>query len=316
MNAAMERLGPAIWWAMVAVGLVAALLLLVYVLRLVFNGRVRPAAGGRARMPRLGVVDAFDLDRQRQLVLVRRDNVEHLLMIGGPTDVVVESSIVRAGGQAGDSRPGRAGPMLDEAAPEIAAAAPAALATPNPAPEPARLNVAPAAPEPAFRRPPPTWAEPSPPPSETPAEEPAMAPRAPAFRQPPSPPQRAFAPPPQPLETKPAPPPPAPDIAPAVAAPAPSADTASAAADDQPRVAPKPKFDFSKLPRPARERGFAPPPPIAPSSPTVPSPAEQPAPTRPEQTTAGGASRGSIDDGLQELEAEMAKLLGRSTEAK
>ena len=30
------------------------------------------------------------------LMLVRRDNVEHLLMIGGPTDVVIEQNIVRA----------------------------------------------------------------------------------------------------------------------------------------------------------------------------------------------------------------------------
>ena len=29
-------------------------------------------------------------------MLVRRDNVEHLLMIGGPSDVVVEHNIVRA----------------------------------------------------------------------------------------------------------------------------------------------------------------------------------------------------------------------------
>jgi len=36
-------------------------------------------------------VDAFDLDRQRQLVIIRRDNVEHLLMIGGPNDLVIES---------------------------------------------------------------------------------------------------------------------------------------------------------------------------------------------------------------------------------
>ena len=50
----------------------------------------------RSRTPRLGIVDAFDLgDRQRQLVLLRRDNIEHLLLIGGPNDVVVESNIVR-----------------------------------------------------------------------------------------------------------------------------------------------------------------------------------------------------------------------------
>src|SRR5881275_1871087 len=50
----------------------------------------------RGRMPRLAVIDAAAVDGRRRLVLVRRDNIEHLLMIGGPTDVVVEPNIVRA----------------------------------------------------------------------------------------------------------------------------------------------------------------------------------------------------------------------------
>lgn len=57
------------------------------------------AIGGaamRGRQPRLAVVDYASVDGRRRLLLVRRDNVEHLVMIGGPTDVVVESNIVRA----------------------------------------------------------------------------------------------------------------------------------------------------------------------------------------------------------------------------
>jgi len=50
----------------------------------------------RSRMPRLAVIDAAAVDGRRRLVLVRRDNIEHLLMIGGPTDIVVEPNIVRA----------------------------------------------------------------------------------------------------------------------------------------------------------------------------------------------------------------------------
>src|SRR6187399_3343854 len=50
----------------------------------------------RGRMPRLAVIDAAAVDGRRRLVLVRRDNVEHLLMIGGPSDIVVEQNIVRA----------------------------------------------------------------------------------------------------------------------------------------------------------------------------------------------------------------------------
>jgi hypothetical protein len=53
-------------------------------------------AASRGRQPRLAVIDAAAVDARRKLVIIRRDNVEHLLMIGGPTDVVVETNIVRA----------------------------------------------------------------------------------------------------------------------------------------------------------------------------------------------------------------------------
>jgi flagellar protein FliO/FliZ len=52
-------------------------------------------AGTRCRQPRLAVIDHASVDARRRLILVRRDNIEHLIMIGGPTDVVVESNIVR-----------------------------------------------------------------------------------------------------------------------------------------------------------------------------------------------------------------------------
>jgi flagellar protein FliO/FliZ len=52
-------------------------------------------AGARGRQPRLAVIDHASVDARRRLILVRRDNIEHLLMIGGPTDVVVEANIVR-----------------------------------------------------------------------------------------------------------------------------------------------------------------------------------------------------------------------------
>ncbi|SDJ77563.1 MULTISPECIES: flagellar biosynthetic protein FliO [Bradyrhizobium] len=72
----------------------------------------------RGRMPRLAVIDAAAVDGRRRMVLVRRDNVEHLLMIGGPSDIVVESNIVRAipGRDQMAARPAVAG----EAPPRIA----------------------------------------------------------------------------------------------------------------------------------------------------------------------------------------------------
>jgi hypothetical protein len=59
-------------------------------------GSGRLGAATRGRQPRLAVIDYASVDGRRRLILVRRDNVEHLLMIGGPTDVVVEPNIVRA----------------------------------------------------------------------------------------------------------------------------------------------------------------------------------------------------------------------------
>ena len=54
-----------------------------------------PSARGR-QPPRLAVIDTVFIEGRRRLALIRRDNVEHLILIGGPTDVVIEQNIVRA----------------------------------------------------------------------------------------------------------------------------------------------------------------------------------------------------------------------------
>jgi len=61
-----------------------------------FAGNRLGSNANRGRLPRLAVIDAAAVDGRRRLVLVRRDNVEHLLMIGGPSDIVIEPNIVRA----------------------------------------------------------------------------------------------------------------------------------------------------------------------------------------------------------------------------
>jgi hypothetical protein len=43
--------------------------------------------------PRLGVMEQASVDGKRKLVLIRRDDVEHLIMTGGPVDVVIETGI-------------------------------------------------------------------------------------------------------------------------------------------------------------------------------------------------------------------------------
>jgi flagellar biogenesis protein FliO len=112
----------------------------------------------RGRMPRLAVIDAAAVDGRRRLVLVRRDNVEHLLMIGGPSDIVVEPNIVRAMPNrdqmaprpAVGEQPPRIAPLPDAAWTEEAARAdlrsnddhPAEPQMPEPPPRPARPSFA------------------------------------------------------------------------------------------------------------------------------------------------------------------------------
>jgi hypothetical protein len=52
------------------------------------SGRVKGRKGGR-----LGISEYRELDKSRRLVLVRRDDVEHLILIGGGHDMVIESRI-------------------------------------------------------------------------------------------------------------------------------------------------------------------------------------------------------------------------------
>ena len=72
----------------------------------------------RGRMPRLAVIDAAAVDGRRRLVLVRRDNIEHLLMIGGPSDIVVEANIVRATPQR-EALPARPGVTAEPPPPRV-----------------------------------------------------------------------------------------------------------------------------------------------------------------------------------------------------
>jgi hypothetical protein len=101
-------------------------------------------AGARGRQPRLAVIDAATVDGRRRLVLIRRDNIEHLLMIGGPTDLVVEPNIVRAVGTREVTRepgrnetPARANAVAENSWPLQPISEPAPVAPPRPYRSPA-----------------------------------------------------------------------------------------------------------------------------------------------------------------------------------
>ncbi|WP_159008719.1 flagellar biosynthetic protein FliO [Bradyrhizobium sp. S69] len=309
-----------------------------------FAGNRLGANTNRGRMPRLAVIDAAAVDGRRRLVLVRRDNIEHLLMIGGPTDIVVEPNIVRAmpardqmaarPAVGGGELPPRIAPLpdaghwsdgdgaradaFDHAEPQL----------PEPPPRPARPSfvdevrrTAPPLPERAQersseRRSDPLLAGFSPEPLSPRAEsrpepridmrnEPPVAPPRPPRAEPMMPrPARPIDPPkPPPLRAeRPAAPPPPPPIQPVAAAPAP---TASLSAADQ-NLAEMAQRLEAALRRPVESsepRIGAPP--VAPEPPPS-RPAPRVEPPAPPPVAAAPAK-----SGFENLEDEMASLLGR-----
>lgn len=61
------------------------------------SGALKDALSGNFFGPRppkrLEVVDQANVDGRRKLLLIRRDGIEHLIMTGGPVDVVIETGI-------------------------------------------------------------------------------------------------------------------------------------------------------------------------------------------------------------------------------
>ncbi len=72
-----------------------------------FGGGRLVSGATRGRQPRLAVIGQAMVDSRRRLVLIRRDKVEHLLIIGGPNDVVVEQNIVRVATALRETGPAR-----------------------------------------------------------------------------------------------------------------------------------------------------------------------------------------------------------------
>jgi len=92
---------------------------------------------------RLEISEYQEIDKSRRLVLVRRDNVEHLLLLGGSSDLVVETGIGAKPSPTGMTLPGLAAgapapatPALSASSIEGAAPAPRLAAEPQPAPRP------------------------------------------------------------------------------------------------------------------------------------------------------------------------------------
>ena len=88
--------GATIAQYVITLAVILLVILLVFWLIRTFTNGGLGVGTTRGRQPRLAVLDALPLDQRRRLILIRRDNVEHLILVGGPSDIVVEPGIQRA----------------------------------------------------------------------------------------------------------------------------------------------------------------------------------------------------------------------------
>ena len=90
----MDFLTPYLNMAYVAPVAIGLAILIVGIL--IYKALSGPVMGRKGQ--RLGISEYHEIDKTRRLVLVRRDETEHLILIGGAQDVVIESGISLSNG--------------------------------------------------------------------------------------------------------------------------------------------------------------------------------------------------------------------------
>ncbi|MEO1207165.1 MAG: hypothetical protein AAFV45_12630 [Pseudomonadota bacterium] len=100
-------MGDVLFYLLLAIVVAASVVLIAVLLRgfLPQQSSAATKMFGPKPEKRLEVMDQATLDGRRKLVLLRRDDKEHLLMIGGPVDVVIETGIVSPKGVKRDDVP-------------------------------------------------------------------------------------------------------------------------------------------------------------------------------------------------------------------
>lgn len=97
-----ESLAPIVWVVIVAIAVCLLAMVMIVLAKKAFGGRI--GTGFKASAPRLAVMDVARIDEKRRLILVRRDEVEHLVLVGGQNDVLLEGSILRVRAATGTRR--------------------------------------------------------------------------------------------------------------------------------------------------------------------------------------------------------------------
>ncbi len=104
--------------AVVVIGVIALLLRVMVSRRSKGRSRPKPHISGGGR---ISVLESRDIDENRQLVLVRCDDVEHLIVIGGPADLVVENDVKKTRPQTPGSKAAPTQPLQPAMAAQSAA---------------------------------------------------------------------------------------------------------------------------------------------------------------------------------------------------
>jgi flagellar protein FliO/FliZ len=261
-------------WA-IAFGVLLAVLVVI-VLALKSRGRRKDRDQGRSGH-RLSIVETREIDEERKLLIVRCDGTDHLVLIGGGSDLLIKADLRPA-----ETRVAFPPPLAPEPSFAAAPSLPAEPAQPRSAPAPASAFAVPSLQQDAFLTPPPL------PPAPPLAGRPEPVPPAP-----PSPELQAFAP------------------ARAAPAAAPVADTETATSD---AVSSPP--DFSEMTRKLEEallrtaamRGPSPAERAA-QSPAAPLPG--PAPSGGGEKTAANPAGDAPSAPVDPFEEEIRRLLGR-----
>ena len=82
-------------WLIAIVLILALLGFAAWLLRGYILGDQATSIFGGSREKRIGVSDVANIDGRRKLMLVYRDGVEHLILTGGPVDMLIEQNIVQ-----------------------------------------------------------------------------------------------------------------------------------------------------------------------------------------------------------------------------
>ncbi len=84
-----------VFWAMALVFTIGLILGLAFLMRRVIGQGPMPQSGlfGKSAARRLKIIESLPVDHKSRLILIARDNKEHLILVNQTSELVIESNI-------------------------------------------------------------------------------------------------------------------------------------------------------------------------------------------------------------------------------